>query len=354
MEKMTISSGGITYELWEYVEDYYTMSKTVNPILKKLREGLPTWISKEQYKKMNVSLLVYNRETVNAFCHYDEDKNTIALSIGLIAALWNEAGEFINQEKLQILFNISESKKEQYKQTLFFYMLNFIIAHEFGHIAYGHLREKQGEYHIDETKYASDDSCDKRSCKENWVIQLKEYAADSFAASIQSILFLQCWSTDMKINCATFDILFIANYLCFRVFAERMGRNFDEYIEKSVEEYDHPHPGVRMHYTSIHYANWIGSNHGFGEDVINLLESGNHAVIAYEKRILEKNEFKESYFSIAITEKGVQHIKNLHNGWQDLIDYYNKYAYIPIEKNEKIDSIPFTLDERGNFINVKI
>lgn len=56
----------------------------------------------------------------------------------------------------------------------------------------------------------------------------------------------------MKINCATFDILFIANYLCFRVFAERMGRNFDEYIEKSVEEYDHPHPGVRMHYTSIY------------------------------------------------------------------------------------------------------
>lgn len=74
MKKMTISSGRIIYELWEYVEDYYIISQTVNPMLKKLREGLPAWISKEQYKKMNVSLWVCNSEIINAFCHYDEEK----------------------------------------------------------------------------------------------------------------------------------------------------------------------------------------------------------------------------------------------------------------------------------------
>lgn len=42
---------------------------------------------------------------------------------------------------------------------------------------------------------------------------------------------------------------------------------------------------------------------------------------------------------------------NLHNGWQEWTEHFNQYAYIPIEKNENIDSIMFSLDEKGEFIN---
>lgn len=50
------------------------------------------------------------------------------------------------------------------------------------------------------------------------------------------------------------------------------------------------------------------------------------------------------------TEKGVQHLMNLHNGWQELVDYYNQYTYIPIEKMERIDGLLASLDESGSFI----
>lgn len=42
---------------------------------------------------------------------------------------------------------------------------------------------------------------------------------------------------------------------------------------------------------------------------------------------------------------------NLHNEWQEWIDHFNQYAYIPIEKNGSIDSIIFSLNEKGDFIN---
>ena len=40
--------------------------------------------------------------------------------------------------------------------------------------------------------------------------------------------------------------MFIANYLCFRTFAEKTGRKFADYFDKSINECDHPHPGIRM------------------------------------------------------------------------------------------------------------
>ena len=71
---------------------------------------------------------------------------------------------------------------------------------------------------------------------------------------------------------------------------------------------------------------------------------------AYEKQVLETNELRECYYSIAYTAKGVQHLMSLHNGWQELVDCYNQYAYIPIEKMECIDSMLTSLDESGSFI----
>lgn len=90
--------------------------------------------------------------------------------------------------------------------------------------------------------------------------------------------------------------------------------------------------------------------HGENEKVLAILESGSHAVVAYEKQVLETNELRKCYYSVAYTAKGVQHLMNLHNGWQELVDYYKQYAYIPIEKMERIDGLLASLDESGSFI----
>ena len=120
--------------------------------------------------------------------------------------------------------------------------------------------------------------------------------------------------------------------------------------QKKVRMRATAYPGIRMYYTFIWYSYWIGRVRGFGEDTMKILYSGCHAILAYEKSILENEEIKECYFSVALTEKGVQHIMNLHNGWKEIINQLNQFAYCPIEEVDAIDSIPFSLDENGCFI----
>lgn len=351
MEKISILRNGIFVELYEYVEDFYLISKTANKTIEQLRKGLSTWISSEKYKEMNLSVWVYYDTRVNAFCYYDDGKNYIALSLGLLTTFLDEINDFVNQENLSLIIKLSEENKPELVDALYFYMLNFTIAHEFGHIAHGHLRARCGVNGIDEMLQLSSETTKKEKKIQNWLTQLKEYDADSFAVTIQSLLFLQRWEKDINANLSNFDAMFIANYLCFRAFAEKTGRNFDGYLTKEIDEYDHPHPGIRMYYSYILYSDWIGRTHGFGDDTLAILASGSHAVVAYERSVLEKKEIKECYYSVAYTEKGAQHFMNLHNGWQELVDYYNQYSYIPIEKMEYVSSMPVSVDERGYFIN---
>ena len=78
--------------------------------------------------------------------------------------------------------------------------------------------------------------------------------------------------------------------------------------------------------------------------------SGN-TVVADGSFLPGKEKIKECYYSVAFTEKGAQHVMNLHNGWQEKIEHFNEYAYMEIEKMDTIDSMPVSLDKNGDFVN---
>lgn len=348
MRKKTIIRSGRKIVLYEFIPDLYEKLAWANGVLKQLRKGIHTWVSKKTFDEMNVSIWIYEDDKANAFCSYIDGENYISLSIGLIMDFWNEANEFVDQEDFSLVFKLNEKNKAHYIDALFFYMLNNTIAHEFGHIAHGHLKKGDCENYIDEMLRITDE--DGNNSK-NWITQLKEYDADIFAATLQSNLFLQNWDDNLKVNLANFDMMFLANYLCFRVFAEKFGRDFKDYAAKNTDEFDHPYPGIRMYYTIIVYAYWLGEVHGYTEDVFSILSSGYHAIIAYEKQVLNKENIKDSYYSVAFTEKGSQHIMNLNNQWEELVDEYNEYSFIPIQKLGDIDIMPFSVDENGDFFS---
>ena len=75
------------------------------------------------------------------------------------------------------------------------------------------------------------------------------------------------------------------------------------------------------------------------------------AILNAIESVLGKEKIKECYYSVAFTEKGAQHVMNLHNGWQEKIEHFNEYAYMEIEKMDTIDSMPVSLDKNGNFVN---
>lgn len=209
MKKEIITRAGTSIELCEYLDDFYLISEMANKTLDELRSGLSTWISAEIYRKMNLSIWVYSDTRVNAFCYYKDEKNYIALSLGLLTEFWNEVNDFVNQENLALVIKLSESNKPYVMDTLYFCMLNFTIAHEFGHIVHGHLREGKCENGIDEMLCRSNDTDDKDQKMKNWMTQLKEYDADAFAVSIQSCMFLKYWKNDdMQWNLCVFDRMF--------------------------------------------------------------------------------------------------------------------------------------------------
>lgn len=349
MKTVTVTGRDGPVELQEFVEPFYLFSGKANRVLERLRLGLPTWVSTDVYNEMRLSLWTYNDLRVNGFSLCEGGKNYIALSAGLLAAMLKEAEEFVDKERLSLVFHIREDNKQHLKDTLYFFMANFAVAHEFGHIVHGHLRDGVGANYIDEMFLETTGSSDEEKRASNWRIQLREYDADCVAVAVQSLLFIQQWQSDIRANLSNFDKMFIANYLCFRTFAESMGRDFSDYMTKDVDAYDHPHPGIRMMYSLIHYYSWLIRLRGENSDTLAILESGCHAVIAYEKEVLETEKLKQCYFSVASTSKGVQHIMHLHNEWQKLVDHYNDYAFIPIETMENIDGMMAALDKDGSF-----
>ena len=92
------------------------------------------------------------------------------------------------------------------------------------------------------------------------------------------------------------------------------------------------HPTVMYRRTFFDKAGLYPEDTYFGEDTMTILGSGSDAVISYEKNVLGKEKIKECYYSVAFTEKGAQHVMNLHNGWQEKIEHFNEYAYMEIEK----------------------
>ena len=118
MNRVTITCSNGSVELSEFVEDLYSVSEKANRALKELRIGLPTWTAKETYNKMQISLWIYDNIEVNAFCHYENGQNYIALSVGLLTMLWKEAEEFVDQNNLALVFKISEENKDYFKELL--------------------------------------------------------------------------------------------------------------------------------------------------------------------------------------------------------------------------------------------
>lgn len=344
---MKIDVDGKEVELLKDVPEYYCyISELSNQLLDNARSGIKTWVSKDVLDKMNISIWVYADERVNAFAKQQDGNNYIALSVGLLQQFYEATKAFIEQDRLYLVFNISEDKKDTYRQVLFMFMMHFVIAHEFAHILHGHLRYGCDERIICEIL----SNANIENIELNWITQLKEYDADSFAAHNLAKKMLNDWSDNIDYLKEWFDMLCISIYLCFSVFAKNSKRDFSNYFNRDIMEYNHPYPGIRMHYTIVAMIDMICSNKELNDGLRSVFYSGYHIIISYERKVLETQRLKECYFSISNTEKGVQQMMNLVNGWNDMIGEYNKYAYITLSKNSYIKKMSFFLDENGEFI----
>lgn len=332
-----------TIELEDSVPEFYINSQKYNAMLNAIRIGMTTWVDDDFFKKMNVTLGIYeNVYSTNAISHYDKNtgKNYICISLGLICRFWKLAKECVNHKNFEKVFRVEKGAKNELINIIFNFMINFIVAHEFGHIAHGHLLNTPSSTFEE----ADGNELNEADKEENWNTQLKEYDADWYAATISAKYLLSRWPEDEKIQLINNDILFISTYLCYRALSEATRRDFSSYFEKDIKAYDHPHQGIRMFYTMIFYADVYISNEQLVKNYYLLLTSGVNAVVSYEKNVLGKEKLTETFYNVYLTKRGSDHVKNLNNDWRKKVSKYNKKAYIHIPRLSFIDEIPLNWD----------
>lgn len=345
MKKISVIKKGVRIELMEFVPDILiVLAERTNNILSKLRAGMKTWFTSEANKVMNISIWVYEDDTPNAFTQIYANEHVIGISLALCLKMYQKAEEFVDNEDSRRIFNISENKRDMILDELYFVMLNFVISHEVGHIAHGHLKMINNQNYICELDDIKEID---RKPEANWAIQLRECDADYFAAMLSATICLEHGNDSLETLKVTFDFWMLALYMCFSIFAENSKKNYALYSSLEITEYDHPHPGIRLTYCTYALFYTLLMFHDNEDENNIIIQSGYHTIISYDKEILNKKEMKDCYYSVAFTEKGSQHIMNLTNQWNEQIDKYNKVSYIAIPKIDMIDILPAILDTDG-------
>lgn len=76
--------------------------------------------------------------------------------------------------------------------------------------------------------------------------------------------------------------------------------------------------------------------------------------IKINKAEIELLEYIPDFYSIAEspiqTKKGAMHTRALVNGWNELVEEYNRYSYVTIYKNDNLESLSYFLGEDGEFL----
>lgn len=332
------------------VPNIYNRSKIANESLCSIRKYVEDYfLTKKIRKEIKLSIGVYDNIEINAFAEYKQNKNYIVLSVGLLYAFYDASYNFVYHENLDKVHIIPDDKKEGFHIHLYFFMLLFIVAHELGHILHGHLLGQTNKKIIEE-KY-DENIVDILNKHEKWEIQLKEYDADCYASYSITRLFIFLKKNSKKEYLSLIDIIYLSIYLSFDVLSSQRKASFFSYFEKEIDDIDHPHQGIRMFYCLIAVMDLIISNWGLNYITKDLCNCGFHGIIAYEKKVLNKEKVIDSFFYVAQTKKGVQHIMQLVNGWNDRVKKYNQYSYITITKNQTLDKMSYFLDENGHNIN---
>lgn len=332
----------IEIPLYEGIDDFYLLAQLTNQILTGLRQDVKTWFTPEVYEKLNLVILVENSDAVNAFAAKYNDKHIIALSRGLMLLSHKEIMKWIESSNFTQVYKLSDENKPDFIEYLYRNMICFVIAHEMGHIVNGHVGACSGSF-----CYIEELASEKEG--KNWSTQLREYDADCFAVKICSQMRLGYCRENKGLTIYEFDRLGIVMLLTFNLLSLSRKQDFANYMDMDMTAIDHPHPGIRIHYCLVMMVDelltvWSEKD---TKEIFAVVYDG---IIRTDKYLFHKEKYKDCIYSVAGTEKGAQHIMNLVNGWNQVVDEYEKYAYIPARRTETLESYLVSVDDKGNVL----
>lgn len=338
-----------------YASERIEGAERINKSVERMRHLLEATYPRAELGDIEYELYVYESEEVNAFSTKTEEGYVIAFSTAVFIKFYKVVKNMFFVEEIRKWFEVSPTQTEYCINAIYDYMNWFIAFHELFHIINGHCKwlSVMGIFHAEKLT--------KNERRDNLQIQIVESDADYCAIqACVNLIFIQIINegafdekTDSVrrydlIEAAKQEILFMefAVYQIFLLFSqeEKAIGNTEDLLK-----YDHPYASIRMAYSFSVMIYQLSSFLPMDE-VKELVYKIAGICIAYDRIYYAEEAFERSLVSLAFTERGVQHVMRLHNGWNHIVDQLNKYSYIKQKEKEEISELQYWVKEDGTMM----
>lgn len=288
-----------------------------------------------------VNIYYINDTTVNASAFISENKYFIGINIGTVITLQDIFEKIASSDKSYENKLFSLDNKDIIGPNLLYYSMIFLVMHEYSHIRFGHCRlinHLYGESLVEIMKDAL--------VNDGIFRQTLEYDADNCAIAnlINRILLVNNFNENSfdKIKDEIGKCSF-ACYIIFKIFDGGKHKKYENYELDQLAKSTHPRPGIRMNYIMANICSVLYNN--FSDDeVVQVSEIMVNYIRTFEQ-IFDKNISLENLeIGIAYTNKGNQHVKIIHNNWENVRSKLEKFTHDELAPFKKLEFESIIID----------
>lgn len=337
--KMVLRTEDREYSCYEALDSSVVGYEEINKSLNFARKYALENLTLSQNQVPEVKVCVYDdEEGINAFVTKQKDVYYICISKETFIELKRWFDMWLSYEDTYEAINLTSRNKEKVFNIMYHYALAFLVAHECFHILCGHcdIPNNVGEFLFEQS----------RDRKEDTVLfeQALEICADCGAMAMCAVRMMHD-DTEQDVWEEKCKILSFAAYSIFKKFSEYEEYDFDNYLEESLYQYDHPYAGIRFQFVMTMLKNAIKLMKG-----VDLKDNIVNEYMVFERKILNTQNMKELFTIIAFTEKGAGNISELIEECNNLEDELKDYSYIPAMKWLNVNNPPVFVDNEGELI----
>ncbi|BDC93630.1 hypothetical protein [Treponema bryantii] len=315
------------------------------------KNNFPGILGKKEYE-----LYFYEGREINAVTFLDNKGNgIIAFPSEFFTLLRDIIEKLIYAEPSIKIFDIyTKAEANNLVNSLFEYIIIFVITHELSHLERGHCGylNKIGIYCSENEMHFEEDDEEK-----NFLLQTIELDADTNAIFLTLNYFINHTIDLIKENkldkndCIPFlneiqDIICSMYLLNILFNFDNNSVEFKTYLENFYSE-KHPFPSLRilniLSQIEVYMENFLSP-----DELAFVYNNAIGKCISIDRIFFANGDFKKSLIAVSSTKDGSLHLQKLYKNWNVIINDIQKFSFIQLEKICIPKTMSYWVDENGN------
>lgn len=259
-----------------------------------------------------------NNMSINACAFKVQSQYFIAVNVGTVIRLKEIFDNIVANKKVSNEIFKNENITVNSATFLYFAMV-FLVAHEYSHIRFGHCDLITHLAGHDDIAFLNE-AMSNDLVQNGLFRQTLEYDADccAIANSINRLLMAKDYhnkSFDEIIH--EISLCNLSCYILFKIFDNGKHQNYNDYDLDNLKNDSHPRPGLRINYIMGNISSLLYKY--YNEEKLGLILDNMLKYITLYEKIYDKNiNIKNMELGIAYTKKGSQHLRGIHNNWDNV------------------------------------